>query len=74
MLEVTSRPGFGKKKRTTLHGSFLLIQFKVSKSYVLAETNQPHPPDPQDPELQPPPELIGLTEVMPNPDLGPAST
>lgn len=35
--------------------------------------DQPQEPDPQEPELQPPPAFIGLTEVMPNPDLGPAS-
>ena len=35
--------------------------------------NQPHDPEPQEPELQPPPELIGLTEVIPNPERGPAS-
>ena len=36
--------------------------------------NQPHPPSPQDPELQPPPEPSGFTEVMPKPERGPAST
>ncbi len=35
---------------------------------------QPQPPEPQEPELQPPPPLMGLTEVIPKPDLGPAST
>lgn len=34
---------------------------------------QPQLPEPHDPELQPPPELIGLTEVIPNPERGPAS-
>ncbi len=34
---------------------------------------QPQLPEPQDPELQPPPELIGFTEVIPKPDRGPAS-
>lgn len=36
--------------------------------------NQLHPPEPQEPELQPPPPPIGLLEVMPNPERGPAST
>ncbi len=35
---------------------------------------QPQPPDPQEPELQPPPlPLIGLVDVIPKPDRGPAS-
>jgi hypothetical protein len=35
----------------------------------------PQEPEPQEPELQPPPpELIGLTEVIPKPERGPAST
>jgi hypothetical protein len=33
----------------------------------------PQLPEPQEPELHPPPELIGFTEVIPNPDRGPAS-
>ena len=35
--------------------------------------HQPQLPSPQEPELQPPPLLIGFTEVMPKPERGPAS-
>jgi hypothetical protein len=34
---------------------------------------QPQLPDPQDPELHPPPLLIGFCEVIPKPERGPAS-
>jgi hypothetical protein len=35
--------------------------------------NQPQLPEPQEPLLQPPPPPRGLAEVIPKPDLGPAS-
>ena len=38
-----------------------------------AGNDQPQPPDSQDPELHPPPPPIGLVEVIPKPDRGPAS-
>ncbi len=38
-----------------------------------AWSDQPQPPDPQDPELHPPPLLMELVEVIPKPERGPAS-
>lgn len=38
------------------------------------QLHQPQLPELQEPELHPPPELIGLTDVMPKPERGPAST
>jgi len=39
---------------------------------VKAKSDQPQPPDPQDPELHPPPPME-LVEVIPKPERGPAS-
>ncbi|MFT5698524.1 MAG: hypothetical protein ACI8ZB_001379 [Desulforhopalus sp.] len=42
---------------------------------VTAFNQQPHPPEPQEPELHPPPAPgRGVTELTENPERGPAST
>lgn len=50
------------------------MHYGKNTSWLNGNIYQPQLPEPQDPELQPPPELIGFSEVMPKPDRGPAST
>ncbi len=40
----------------------------------VSETNQPHPPEPQLPLLQPPPPATGIVDEIEKPDLMPLST
>ncbi len=59
---------------------FLFKKRKEESTYNLIEKvanincYQPQLPELQEPELHPPPEPSGLTEVIPKPDRGPAST
>ena len=65
-------------KKETILPRFLISKEASPKRTRLARkayNNQLHPPEPQEPELHPPPPPpIGLLEVMPNPERGPAST
>jgi len=58
--------GTGRKKNEP--------QRNEARSAQLDSGCQLQPPEPQEPELHPPPPLIGLLEVIPNPERGPAST
>lgn len=50
------------------------MHYGKNKAWRQGDRCQPQLPELQDPELQPPPELTGFTEVIPNPERGPAST
>lgn len=49
-------------------------QNEIALFYIKAFGYQPQLPEPQLPELQPPPPLIGLVDEIEKPERGPAST
>lgn len=57
---------YKEQREDVLCNSLLSVTDDVSR-------DQPQLPEPQEPLLQPPPPPRGLADVIPNPDLGPAS-
>jgi len=72
----TASPLLSLPQQFFLHFNSLFTSRKqsISKRFVLSNSDHPQPPESQEPELQPPPPFIGLVEVIPKPERGPAST